>query len=106
MMMQIGVVICGLTVWGSVSGQLKQFEPVALLMTIVYVIALIGLWKMRRWAALAFAILTVVGVATYFVRFPNHEGIRGAMVGFVLRSIPLLASAAYWQRMTWRAEGG
>jgi hypothetical protein len=59
--------------------------------------ALVGLWRLRRWAV-------YVLVALLALYFATHVGLllaafRGVLLGIVLRSVALAAGLAHWKKL-------
>ena len=83
---------------GPFQSQIPTIVCVGFGLLLLEVVALVGLWKMRRWAVYALVSFLCLYLATrgeYFV-----IGFRGVVVGAVLRSIGIFAGIALWRQLT------
>lgn len=64
--------------------------------------ALIGIWRMNRWAVLTFAVLTAIHVVS--IALLSGTTWRAPVSALVLGSVVLIPSAVCWKRMVWRTK--
>jgi len=84
-------------------GLFQIYRPIAWLAGVAIPV---GLWLMRRWAVLLYALLQVSGAALiYFFQPPWAAGLPewALPVSLVFPALFLITVLPYWGRMSWKA---
>jgi hypothetical protein len=72
---------------------------ILLISTILYILALIGFWNLRRWSVVALGLVNLISFLLV-LQFPNVS-VNPLIMGFIIRCVLLAPGLVYWQRMRW-----
>jgi hypothetical protein len=97
----IGLTVQFLVASVSLPRDIETFSVVRLGWFALQMLVITATALMSRWGVLAFAALTLLGVATALTRFPLGIGTGGILFGISMRAAVLLPGFLFWDRMSW-----
>lgn len=84
--------------------ELKKFPAVDFLPVIfgiVQVILLIAIWNLKRWAVIAYVVVSAIPILTWLSYIGPDVGTLGLVIAVAFRLGVIVPAFVYWRRMSW-----